>query len=294
MRVSMPVSVPAVVSMSPDSAVAAVALFAVSSAPGPASVSALAAVAGSSASGFGAGRCRVVPVLLLMMVLGLGLLLMGTGTAQAATILYSSNFSAASGANSVAGWTYVGGDGGGLSRNATAWDNFDLGGGVFGGDGVKGDGALLLNTGDSIAGNESWTYNVVSTMSEGELLNLVGAAFNANSSHNSNFTIGLYNVTDGRVLVTSAAMGNSRVGASDADNTNPFFNFNLSYTTTAEDAGDVLQIRVLENLNNTARDPYFDYITLTSAAAAVPEPSRMLLMAVGGMVAGLRRRRAIS
>lgn len=230
--------------------------------------------------------------LLTLMLMTLAVIMLAMpGTAQAATILYASDFSAVSGGNSVAGWTYVGGVGGGLSRSTTAWDNFDLGGGVFGGDGVKGDGALLLNTGDSTAGNESWTYTLVSTMTEGEVLSLVGAAFNANSSHNSNFTIGLYNVTDGRVLATSAALGNSRVGASDADNTNPFFNFNVSYTTTAEDAGDVLQIRVIENLNNTARDPYFDSITLTSAAAAVPEPSRMLLMAVGAMMLGMRRRR---
>lgn len=225
----------------------------------------------------------------MVLLLGLGfswMLLGGAGQAGAATVLYSSDFSATSGANSV-----VGGVGGNLSRTSTTWDNYDLGGGVYGGDGVKGDGALLLNTGDGVAGNESWTYTVSTAMTGGEVLNLVGAAFNANSSHNSNFTISLYNVTDDRVLAVSAPMGNSRVGLVD-ENVNPFFNFDLSYLTTDEDVGDVLQIRVIENLNNTARDIYVDYVSLTATAAAVPEPGRVMLLGLAAGVVGMRRRRA--
>lgn len=226
----------------------------------------------------------------MTLLVSLGLVL--TGQVQAATVIYSSDFSSTSGANSVTGWTYVGEGGGNLSRNATAYDNYDLGGGVFGGDGVKGDGSLLLNTGNNTPQDELWTYTLVSTLSEGMVLNLVGAAFNGNSSHNSTFTIALYNVTDDRVLITSANMGGTRLGLVD-ENINPFYNFNLSYTTTAADEGDVFQIRVAENLQNTARDIFVDYVTLTSSPAAIPEPSRVLLAGLGLGVVMLRRRRRV-
>jgi hypothetical protein len=211
-------------------------------------------------------------------------------TAGAVTTLYYSDFSSATGANSIAGWAYVGDVGGGVLRGTAAWDNFDTTGtGTFGGDGVKGDGFINFNTGDSIAGNEYWTYSLATTLNQGDLINLSGAAFNANSSHNSTFTIVLYNVTDNRLMASSAAMGGTRIGEI-TENQNPFYNFSVDYLVQAEDDGDVFQIRVIENLNNVARDIAVDYFHVTQTSA-VPEPSRMVLMLAALGASGLRRRR---
>lgn len=226
---------------------------------------------------------------MLMCCLTLMVVAVMPGLLRGETLLYSSDFSASSGANSIEGWVYVGGVGGGVVRSTTAYDNF-FSGGVYGGDGVKGDGALLLNTGDAVAGNEWWTYSLATdALVMGDVLTLSGAAFNGNSSHNSNFTIGLYNVTDDRVLAVSAAMGNSRVGLVDEDN-NPFFNFEVMYALLGEDVGDEIVIRVAENLNNAARDVFVDVVSV-SYSTGVPEPGRWTLLMLGVMVAGLRRRR---
>lgn len=229
---------------------------------------------------------RYIPLFWSVLVLAL----LSPLTAGAVTTLYSSDFSSATGANSIAGWTYVGDVGGGVLRGTTAWDNFDTTGqGAFGGDGVKGDGYINFNTGDSIAGNESWTYTLATTLSEGDLINLSGAAFNANSSHNSTFTIVLYNVTDDRLMASSSAMGGTRIGEV-GENKNPFYHFSVDYLALSEDAGDVFQIRVLENLNNVARDIAVDYIQVTQTSA-IPEPSRLMLMLAALGAAVLRRRR---
>lgn len=222
-------------------------------------------------------------------IIAMAVMTIFTGFSQAATTLYSSDFSATSGANSITGWTYGGDVGGSVFRSTTAFDNFDLGSGVYGGDGVKGDGSIVFNTGDGVAGNEYWTYTLSGTATEGDIYNLLGAAFNGNSSHNSTFTIGLYNVTDDRVLVTSANLGGSRTGLVD-ENINPFFNFDLNYTVGTEDVGDVFQIRVIENLNNTARDPFFDNIAVTVASA--PEPSRLVLCMIALLAGFFHRRRS--
>ncbi|MEN3941173.1 hypothetical protein WJU23_07760 [Prosthecobacter sp. SYSU 5D2] len=209
------------------------------------------------------------------------------GSARAVTVLYSSNFSTTSGANSIAGWA-AGAEGGTVSRSVNSWDNFLISPGVYGGDGVKGDGSLFLDTKDATPGNEFWTYTFAATINEGDLFNLYGAAFNAYSSSNLNYTVGLYNVTDGRVMVTSSALGGTRAGADESADINPFHNFNVSYEAVAEDVGDVFQIRVVENLNNTARNINIDNIAIS--VTSVPEPSRGMfcLLALGGVL--MRRR----
>jgi hypothetical protein len=210
---------------------------------------------------------------------------------KAATTIYSSDFSQSSGANSVAGWTRGGISGEAPSRSATAWDNFAISSGVYGGDGVKGDGSLYLNTVDGVQGNEHWTYTLEPTMNVGDVINLVGSTFNAFSSHNISYTFGLYNVTDDRFMVTSGTLGGTRLGADESTDINPFYNFDLTYVAQEEDAGDVFQIRVVENLNNAARNINVDHVAVT-VVAAVPEPSRWMLLMVAAVSMMMHRRRS--
>lgn len=215
-------------------------------------------------------------------------------SAGAATSIYHSDFSnSGSGANSIDGWVYVGGVGGQTARYSGSFDNFDTaapvgdGSGPYGGDGVKGDGAIRFDTGDAIAGNEMWTYTLSVLLGDGDMLNLIGSAFNVGSTSNANFTVTLYNVTDSRQLVSSGNLGGVTQG-NVGDDINPFYDFNVNYTALAADAGDTIEIRVLENHNSVNRDGYLDYVQVTYQA--VPEPSRWMLGA-GGLAAMILRRR---
>ena len=211
--------------------------------------------------------------------------------ASAASLLYSSDFSQTSGANSIEGWVYNGGVGGAVARSATSFDNFDLaapvgdGSGPYGGDGVKGDGALLGNTGNAIAGDEYWSYSLSGSYAIGDLINFSGTGFNANSSYNAFFAI-LYNATDGMELARSSTLGGSKVGLV-ADDVNPQYDFSLDYFVTAADLADTLEIRFLENHNNTSRDVFVDNVSVMLTAA--PEPTRVLLIGFG-LIAVLGRR----
>ncbi|MCB1209686.1 MAG: hypothetical protein KDK97_10185 [Verrucomicrobiales bacterium] len=213
--------------------------------------------------------------------------------ASAATVIYSSNFSQGSGANSIDGWAYNGGVGGSVFRSTTAYDNFDLaapvgdGSGPYRGDGVKGDGALAGNTGDSVAGNEYWSFALTGSYGLGDSISFSGTGFNANSSFNSFYAV-LYNLTDDTELARSGALGGSRAGLV-GDDVNPMYDFSLDYFVGITDLADTLEIRFLENHNNAARDVYVDNVSVTLTPA--PEPARGLLLAYGILAVLGRRRR---
>ena len=181
-----------------------------------------------------------------------------------------------------------------MAPYSATFDNFHTsapigdGSGPYGGDGVKGDGAIRFNTGDEVINNEIWTYTLSVVLTEGDMLSLSGAAFNANASNNSGFSVSLYNATDSRILVSSGNLGGTTTGLVAAD-INPFYEFNVSYTVVAADLTDTIEIRVFESLNNSSRDGFLDFVRV--GFQAVPEPSRSFLALLGFTSLALRRRR---
>jgi hypothetical protein len=127
------------------------------------------------------------------------------------------------------------------------------------GDGVQGDGGLRLDTGDGIQGNESMGLTVAGTLQEGETAALTGTVYNDNTSF-VRFKVQLWNLTDDRLLAETALIsvnGSTHLAYLPQD-------LSVSYTAVAADAGDVLQIRFVEDANNLARDIYLDNFSVTT------------------------------
>ena len=132
------------------------------------------------------------------------------------------------------------------------------------GDGVKDDGGLFFDTQDAEPASEAIGLTVAGTMEEGEDLSFFGSVYNDNTSY-SIFQAQLWNITDGILLAESSnatVLGSNHVAYAPG-------NFNVMYTAAASDDGDTLQIRFLENNDNTARNIYVDNFSLTSSI--VPE-----------------------
>lgn len=177
-------------------------------------------------------------------------------------------------------WVHVGTEtSGGIAFDSVS--TFD--GGLTGGDLLDDDGGLRLNTFDAIIGNEAMGLTIGGTIDLGEQITFSYGLYNDNSSFNSVFAQ-LYNLTDGTILATSAAHTiDGTAGQPTPENIDAV----LNYTALASDVGDTLQIRFIENNNNTARDVYVDNYSVVS----VPEPSSTALLGLGGLALLLRRRK---
>lgn len=136
------------------------------------------------------------------------------------------------------------------------------------GDGVKDDGGLKINSQDGILGNEAAGLTIGGTMEEGEVLTFSGSLYNDGTSYYRQ-NAQLWNLTDNVLLSES---GNITVQPGNKDIYVPV-EFNVIYTAQDSDEGDTLQIRFLEDADNTARDIYVDNFSLT----AVPQPPGTLI-----------------
>lgn len=205
-------------------------------------------------------------------------------TIQADIVFVTEDFS--SGAGSIAGWTSVGTFTTSI-LHSTSNQDFDKNdllspvGNEATGDGVIGDGALRFNTENAIRGDEAIAFTLGGTMSLGESITLDMNLFNGNSSyHNADYQ--LFNLTDGTVLNSSGltlVLGNTHGSYVPTD-------IQVSYTALATDVGDTLQIRIIEDNNDTSRDVYVDNFSVTS----IPEPSSFAVFSIGVVAVLLRRR----
>jgi len=130
------------------------------------------------------------------------------------------------------------------------------------GDGVRGDGGLRLNTGNATKGDEAIGLTIAGTMELGEILRLTISEYNDNGSYYYG-TVQLYNLTDGRVLAESG----SHFVKSKTDVTYAPVPTVLQYAVRAEDEGDTLQIRLVEDADSDARDAYLDCFALADVAS---------------------------
>lgn len=136
------------------------------------------------------------------------------------------------------------------------------------GDGVKDDGGLRINTQDGTLGNEAAGLTISGTMEEGEVLTFSGSLYNDGTSYYRQ-NAQLWNLTDNVLLSES---GNITIQPGNKDVYVPV-DFSVIYTAQDSDEGDTLQIRFLEDADNTARDIYVDNFSLTS----VPQPPGTLI-----------------
>ncbi len=225
---------------------------------------------------------------------------------QAAITAVSDNFDVNS--NTFSNWTSVGVFGTLRNYDAVSGNDFDKldlinsqinaldGDGIIGnlagdteptGDGLLNDGGLWFNSQDAIAGNEAIGLTLVGNMSLGEQYTLTMGFYNDNTSFWSG-RIQLFDLTANTVLAETA---NTTVLGSTSVTYKPL-DWMVSYTAQAADVGNLLQIRVVENANSTARDAYVDNFSL---ATVVPEPSMFATIVVGaGLFLFTGRRRDCS
>lgn len=136
------------------------------------------------------------------------------------------------------------------------------------GDGVKDDGGLRLNTQNSTQGDEGMGLTMGGTLELGEELIFTGSVYNDNSSY-SKYKAQLWNLTDDVLLAESAFIfvhGGTHAAYVPVD-------FEVAYTSVVSDVGDTLQIRFVEDNNNTARDIYVDHFSLDSLLNLSPLPT---------------------
>ena len=121
------------------------------------------------------------------------------------------------------------------------------------------------------------------TMTDGNVITFSYGLYNDNSSFN-NMTGQLWNLTDGVLLnsETTTVLGSTHINYVPVD-------VSFTYTVTAADDGDTLQLRFVERGNSTARDIYVDNYSVSSAP--VPEPTSTALLGLGGLALILRRRK---
>lgn len=227
-------------------------------------------------------------------------LLSGAGISSAAITAVSDDFST----NTVGSWFSVGA----VTPKGIDWkpvsvndlDKLDLinsqanaldGDGIIGnlagdteatGDGAAGDGALIFDTINATIGDEEIALNIGGSMELGEVITLQMGMFNDNNSY-ARFSISLYNSTDNTELATTIPLFISGQGGG----TYAPIDSTFSFTASATDVGDSLQIRILDDAQSTGRDAHVDNFSLTTS---IPEPSTALLGALGAL-ALLRRRR---
>ncbi|MBI9021415.1 MAG: heparinase II/III family protein [Verrucomicrobia bacterium] len=133
------------------------------------------------------------------------------------------------------------------------------------GDGVKDDGGLRLDSQNATPGDEAMGLTVSGTMTNGEMLVFSGSVYNDQSSF-CRYKAQLWNLTDGGLLNESAittVQGYTHVAYVPVG-------FSVAYTATAADEGDTLQLRFIEDNNNTERDIFVDNLTLTTSTEPPP------------------------
>ena len=128
------------------------------------------------------------------------------------------------------------------------------------GDGVKDDGGLELNSQNAIPGDEAMGLTIAGTMEDGEKLTFSGSVYNDQSSY-CRYKAQLWNLTDNSLLAESALT----LVRGDTHSAYVPVDFSVAYTTGASDEGDTLQIRFLEDHDNTARHIFVDNFSLTSS-----------------------------
>jgi len=127
------------------------------------------------------------------------------------------------------------------------------------GDGVKDDGGMRLNTQNAVPGDEAIGLTIAGTLEEGEEVSFSGSVYNDNTSY-SKYNAQLWNLTDDRLLAESGfALVQSLPHVAYVP-----IDFDIAYVATADDVGDTLQIRFVEDANSTARDIYVDNFELSS------------------------------
>lgn len=226
----------------------------------------------------------------LLRFLMLGALMIGIN-ADAGIVSTTELFSSAGGVP--AGWTAFVEAGGEppILLNSTGGSNRDDGGSQNqAGSSLDGneDGSLRVNS--TLAGGGTGSispaidlgvyFDAAGTMVEGEEYTLTTRLYNPNNSF-INVGVTLENATDMSVLADSGPQ------TLNSPNGN-YRTLVLNYTALATDAGDTLRLRYTGiNVNNTARDFNIDNLSLE---APIPEPSTLLLSALGLWAAAVSRR----
>ena len=194
-----------------------------------------------------------------------------TTSAMAAIIATNDNFSS----DTTTGWTSVGATSTIIQYDSLNTGDYDDGdpeakldytvGMVLTGDGVKDDGGLRLNSQNNVPGDEAVGLAIEGTMEEGEEITFTGSVYNDNSSF-APYKAQLWNLTDGTPLADSESILVQTISHAAYVPKD----FSLSYTVSASDAGDVLQIRFYEDGNDPARDVYVDNFEVTSTPPLAP------------------------
>lgn len=194
---------------------------------------------------------------------------MMTSASMAAITATSDDFSS----DTSGSWTSVGAVATTIAYDSTTAGDYDDGdpankltytaGMTLTGDGISdlngSDGGLRLNTVDATQGNEAMALTIAGTMEQGNVIIFTGSIYNDNGSYSKHIAQ-LWNLTDDTLLAQSSTYtvdGLSGVAYVPLD-------FGVSYAVTADDEGDTLQIRFVEDNDSTARDIYVDNFTVTS------------------------------
>lgn len=133
------------------------------------------------------------------------------------------------------------------------------------GDGVKSDGGLKLDTRNTTVGDEALGLSIAGTMDEGERITFTGSIYNDNGSYSAH-NVQLWNLSKGTLLADSGKITMLALR-------HPAYapkNFRVTYTASSNDAGDILQIRFLDNSTSPARDVYVDNFSVSSLPPIPP------------------------
>ena len=124
-----------------------------------------------------------------------------------------------------------------------------------GGDGVA-DGCVKINS-TGTGGVIGATLALGISDTEGKTIDISTHVFNRNSSY-VKYSVQVYNVTDKRVLASSPMEVLDKKKGTEKT-------VKLQYKTTAEDAGDTLELRwVQHSTDSTARDLFVDNVKVTA------------------------------
>ncbi len=138
-------------------------------------------------------------------------------------------------------------------------------GGTITGDGLLADGALLVDSVDTNAGNEYVAFTLGGTAEEGETVNFEFSAFNQ-VEYYSQMQGQLWDITAGKELADSAWVIPLSTSAT---NYIPITG-TLSYLVPSHVAGHQLAIVFREWHNSTARQGYIDNISVTTSLNTKP------------------------
>lgn len=221
--------------------------------------------------------------------------------ADASIVTYSNNFDTASATN---GWYLFTGTTTGqtisrLNGNGPRYDWADNddsvaqsalstgdtvpSGGTVTGDGNLADGGLQWNVGNATHGDERIAYNLGGTIENGEELTFTFNLYN-NVDYYNEVTGYFYDLTTAKQLVSDSWV---KCLATSATNYIPI-DKTVTYTGTADTAGDQIAIVFREWHNSTHRVAEFDNMSVTSS---VPEPATLSMVSIIGAILIFVRKR---